>query len=207
VGEKSPRVRRCRLDVPSLCPSAVRAKDSDAHGVLVALGATLANSGGLIGERLGGLDRVGGQDRRSPDACRSPCRAADGPVDRPRGPISREAEARDAEQQHGQGGGLRSRLRMPTDVTRVVDLELHACIVMSMVLRRLEGPRTFRPKTIQPLRDHGSGAVGHERLAVIRRSGLRSIEHLSKLGRWKNDRAENSHQPIRRGGTLRTAKR
>src|SRR5271165_6955361 len=37
--------------------------------VFVALGATLANGGGLIGDRLGGLDRVGGQDRRSPHAC------------------------------------------------------------------------------------------------------------------------------------------
>jgi putative transposase len=48
-----------------------------------------------------------------------------------------------------------------------------------------------------------SGAVGHGRLAVIRPSGPRSrhdlgIERLHQRGRWKNNRAENSHLPTRR---------
>jgi putative transposase len=50
---------------------------------------------------------------------------------------------------------------------------------------------------------YAPGAVGHGRLAVIRRSGPRSrhdlgIEHLHQRGRWKNNRAENSHLPTRR---------
>ena len=44
-----------------------------------------------------------------------------------------------------------------------------------------------------------SGAVGHGRLAVIRAAARDlGIEHLRERGRWKNNRAENSHQPTLR---------
>jgi putative transposase len=44
-----------------------------------------------------------------------------------------------------------------------------------------------------------SRAVGHRRLPVIRRSGARSgIESLHQRGRWKNNRAKNSHLPTQR---------
>src|SRR5580704_3028051 len=66
-GREVARVRRYRPEVRSLCPSAVR----EGRGCSCSpRGRT------MIGERLGGLNRVGGQDRCSPDAWRPPCRAA-----------------------------------------------------------------------------------------------------------------------------------
>ena len=45
-----------------------------------------------------------------------------------------------------------------------------------------------------------SRAVGHRRLAIIQRAAVRDlgIERRRERGRWKNNRAENSHQPTRR---------
>ena len=44
-----------------------------------------------------------------------------------------------------------------------------------------------------------AGAIGHGRLAVLRLRGARlGLESRRERGRWKNNRAENSHQPTRR---------